>query len=155
MKQLIYLLVVLVLGITACTSNNETHEPKASPTSPPLAQVLEDGEANYLTYCAVCHGTNGEGQNPEDPTVPDENGRYLAPPHDETGHTMLHADDELIMIISEGGMGDPIFFNEMPAFGEILSNYQIEAILTYIKTFWTEQQRIEQKDRTEFEHRER
>lgn len=151
MKQLIYLLILLAFGISACNSSNnsENSQPSVLPTSPSLAQRLEDGAVVYTTYCAVCHGVNGEGQNPEDPYAQDENGRFLAPPHNENGHTWHHGDDVLIQIVNEGGMGEPNFFNEMPAFGEILSDDQIEAVLTYIKTFWTEEQRATQKERTE------
>lgn len=151
MKRLIYLLILLIFGISACNStrNNKDDQAKVSPTTPSLAQLLEDGETTYTTYCAACHGVDGEGQNPEDPYAPDENGRYMAPPHNENGHTWHHGDDVLNQIINEGGMGDTQFFNEMPAFGEMLSDNQIEAVLTYIKSFWTEEQRTTQKERTE------
>lgn len=150
MKRVIYLLILMMLGVTACSSdnNNVQRETDNVPTSPALA-ALVDGETAYNTYCAACHGISGEGQNPEDPYAKDENGKFLAPPHNDTGHTWHHGDDVLIQIINEGGMGDVQFFNVMPAFGELLSADQIEAALTYIKTFWTEEQRTTQKERTE------
>lgn len=40
-------------------------------------------------------------------------------------------------------------FNEMPAFGEQLSEHEIRAVLAYIKNFWTEEQRSMQRERTE------
>ena len=50
------------------------------------------GQKVYGEYCASCHGANLEGQ-------PDwkrrlENGRMPAPPHDESGHTWHHSDQD-------------------------------------------------------------
>jgi len=50
----------------------------------------------YAKSCASCHGARLQGQ-------PDwkrrlENGRMPAPPHDASGHTWLHADQDLFNI---------------------------------------------------------
>ena len=122
--------------------------PNSTLTSPP-ATVIAQGSAIYQQHCAVCHGVNGEGQVPTAPFDRDETGRYTAPPHNETGHTWHHADDLLIEIVHDGGMGQPDLFHEMPAFGEQLTDEQIQAVIIYIKTLWTEDQRVRQAETTQ------
>ena len=61
------------------------------------------------------------------------------PPHDETGHTWHHPDAQLVEWVLNGK-----FPGQMPAFGDRLSREQVEAILAYIKTWWTEEQRATQ-----------
>ena len=72
-----------------------------------------------------------------------------APPHDGTGHTWHHDDDLLIEIITYGGMGNPEDFYPMPAFGDTLTGPEIEAVLAFIKTLWTDDQRAAQQARTD------
>src|SRR5690606_27484702 len=106
------------------------------------------GQQVYETHCAACHGVNGVGQVPEAPLQRDTTGRYPAPPHNDQGHTWHHDDDLLFQIIYEGGMGDRANFYEMPAFGEKLSPEEINAVLAYIKTLWTAEQRAQQREFT-------
>jgi mono/diheme cytochrome c family protein len=110
---------------------------------------IEQGQQLYAQYCAACHGVNGEGQFPNTPLEPDPTGRYGAPPHNESGHTWHHDDALLFRYVREGGMGDPSAFYPMPAFGEQLSDEQIVSILAYIKSLWTNDQRVYQQQRTE------
>lgn len=112
------------------------------------AEILAQGEAIYLQSCAACHGINGEGQFPNAPMQPDDTGRIGAPPHDSTGHTWHHDDDMLYRVVREGGMGSPQSFYPMPAFGEQLSDTQIEAVIAYIKTMWSAEERVIQAQRT-------
>ncbi|MEQ8696917.1 MAG: cytochrome c [Bauldia litoralis] len=98
------------------------------------------GQKVYGEYCASCHGANLEGQ-------PDwkrrlENGRMPAPPHDESGHTWHHSDQDLFDItnLGVGGVVEG-YENDMPAFGEILSDEEIAAVLGFIKSTWPERQR--------------
>lgn len=120
-----------------------------SQTSP--AQ-LALGQQTYQQHCAECHGINGEGQRPDAPLQKDETGRFPAPPHDGSGHTWHHDDDLIIQIIHDGGMGPPDEFYEMPAFGDVLTDEEIYAVLAYIKTFWTDAQRALQQERTNAVH---
>jgi mono/diheme cytochrome c family protein len=95
------------------------------------AGEIAAGKALYAQYCAACHGANLEGQ--PDWRVPLANGLYPAPPHDDSGHTWHHADDLLLQIVREGGTRGP---TAMPGFGAQLSDDQIRATLTYIKSTW-------------------
>ncbi len=141
------LLALVVSILAACSSpNNSTPERLGeSPTS----EQLTLGADIYAQYCAACHGPDGEGQRPDAPLQKDETGRFPAPPHDDTGHTWHHDDDLLIQIIKEGGMGAPEHFYDMPAFGNVLNKQEIDAVLAFIKTMWTDEQRTTQQTRTE------
>lgn len=98
------------------------------------------GQEVYVEACATCHGANLEGQ-------PDwkrrlENGRMPAPPHDATGHTWHHADQDLLTITRDGlGAIVPGYESDMPAFGDTLSDEEIRAVLAYIKSTWPERER--------------
>lgn len=135
--------VVTLLVLAACSTQDDA--PAARPDDDAR---LAQGAAVYAQYCASCHGAEGEGQRPDAPLQKDETGRFPAPPHDETGHTWHHDDDLLIEIVRDGGMGDENFY-EMPAFGAALDDTEIEAVLAFIKTLWTDEQRAAQQARTE------
>lgn len=104
------------------------------------ATTIRLGQEIYAETCATCHGANLEGQ-------PDwkrrlENGRMPAPPHDVTGHTWHHADQDLFTITRDGlGTIVPGYESDMPAFGDTLSDEEIRAVLAYIKSTWPERER--------------
>ncbi|KAB2902256.1 MAG: cytochrome c [Anaerolineae bacterium] len=142
--SLFFLLPGTFLLLSAC---NKTESDLRADSFPD--ELVSKGREVYLIHCAACHGPNGEGQNPAAPLRRDETGRYPAPPHNENGHTWHHDDDLLIRIITEGGMGDTKNFYEMPAFGDKLGNEDIQAIITFIKTLWSDEQRESQRKVTE------
>lgn len=117
---------------------------------PPLdPQLVAQGKRIYQQYCATCHGAKGEGA----PNWQKRNelGELPAPPHDSQGHTWRHADAELYHMVHQGWR-DP--FNKtqrltMPAFKDILSPGQIRAVITYLKTLWTPEQRQFQWEETQ------
>ena len=112
---------------------------------------LEQGQTIYTQICAACHGIDGQGQFPEAPLEPDSTGRFGAPPHNETGHSWHHSDVSLIRYVTEGGFSDPTRYYTMPPFGEALTDEQIQVVLAYIKTMWTDEQRAMQRQLTEEE----
>lgn len=136
--------LLLVIILSACSTKSDGERYIA--TNP---EAYAMGQQVYAQNCSACHGINGEGQFPDAPMERDETGRLGAPPHNGDGHTWHHDDDLLHNIVREGGMGTPDMFYPMPAFGELLRVEQIEAVLFYIKTFWTEEQRQRQADVTE------
>lgn len=77
-------------------------------------------------------------------------GRLPAPPHDASGHTWHHSDDQLFRIVKEGPAAlMPGYETDMPGFGAILGDEQIRAILDYIKGTWPERQRKLQQARSQ------
>jgi len=122
----------LLLGVTmlglACSGQ-----------APTLRVQEQRGQAAYEANCAGCHGG------------PDGGGMMDYPPrHNANGHTWHHADCELAQVIRDGAspmtemmrsMMAPPDAPRMPAFGDRLSDEEIEAVLAYIKTLWTPRQR--------------
>jgi mono/diheme cytochrome c family protein len=94
------------------------------------------GKALYAQYCASCHGVNLEGQPEWRERKPD--GKMPAPPHDATGHTWHHPDDALFGITKQGiaAYAPPGYESDMPAFGGVLTDEQIWAVLAYLKSSW-------------------
>ena len=101
------------------------------------------GKLVYENNCALCHGVNLEGQ--ERWREPDANGYMPAPPHDETGHTWHHP-DEYLFLMTKYGLEDIIgqeYPNNMPAYRDILSDEEILASLSFIKSTWSREIRLQ------------
>jgi mono/diheme cytochrome c family protein len=115
---------------------------KTSPGDPfSASDGIARGKQVYAANCAKCHGANLEGQpNWQDRLA---NGRMPAPPHDATGHTWHHADAVLAGITKNGlkPYAGENYESDMPAFGAVLSDEDIAAIWTYIKSTWPDRQR--------------
>jgi mono/diheme cytochrome c family protein len=111
---------------------------------------LQRGTELYAEHCATCHGAQLEGQ--PDWQVADESGVLPAPPHDASGHTWHHDDAMLTDYIRRGGqavlddMGVSMT-SGMPAFGEIITDGDIAAILAFIKSTWPDRIRAIQAER--------
>ena len=109
-----------VIALAACGQPSVAGESSALP---------ELGAAVYAAECVACHGgRDGQGA------------LAGAPPHGPGGHTWHHPDAQLQEIILKGG---PF---EMPGFRDRLSEREVEAVLAYIKTWWTDEQRAVQAD---------
>lgn len=109
--------------------------------APPAPAVLRAGRAVYQQSCASCHGARGEGA--PNWQRPDQQGELPAPPHDKNGHTWKHSDAMLYRVVQEGWRDA---FNKtnrltMPAFKGQLSRADTIAVIAYLKTLWTSQQR--------------
>ena len=94
------------------------------------------GQNIYKNNCASCHGINLEGQLGWQSEMAD--GRRLAPPHDETGHTWHHPDELLFNMTKYGleAMLGQEYPNNMPVYAGILSDGELLAVLGYIKSTW-------------------
>jgi len=97
------------------------------------------GEALYNQYCLSCHGGPAGGSMMDYP-----------PRHNANGHTWHHPDCQLKEIIKNGSdemtrkmrqMMAPPNAPTMLAFKDVLTDEDIDAILAFIKTWWTDQQR--------------
>ncbi|OZA12717.1 MAG: hypothetical protein B7Y02_06995 [Rhodobacterales bacterium 17-64-5] len=115
---------------------------------------LEQGRVIYTANCASCHGADLAGQ--PDWQTADADGTYPAPPHDVNGHTWHHGDIMLRDYIKRGGqavLGEMgvAFASGMPAFGDRLTDSDIEAVLDYIKSTWPEDIRAIQAERSAIE----
>ena len=103
--------------------------------------LLNNGAKIYQTHCAVCHGINLEGQKGWN--IKDGQNNILAPPHDETGHTWHHSDEDLFHITKYGGAGQAGVASAMPGYEQILSDKKIISVLSFIKSTWPVQIRLQ------------
>ncbi|MFQ5401309.1 MAG: c-type cytochrome [Anaerolineae bacterium] len=139
-------LLILALGFLAACAAQPT--PTVVPPTPAAANettlpTLDPdeivlGAQIYADNCAECHGADLEGE--ADWKMQNPDGSFRSPPHDETGHTWHHPDDQLMDAIRRGGsrfegmnIGGS---SNMPAFAETLTEAQMTAVLTYIKSHW-------------------
>lgn len=98
--------------------------------------LVAQGQGVYAEHCAGCHGAALEGQPNWRQRRPD--GRLPAPPHDESGHTWHHSDEQNFRVTKYGteSVAGPEYKSDMVAFGEVLSDAEIWAVLAYIKSRW-------------------
>lgn len=120
------LLLSLAMLLAACA----TPTPAATPTPGPAVR----GAELFAATCATCHGTAGDGS----PGV--------APALDASGHAWHHPDGQLRDWISRGKLG---LGSRMPGYGDQLGEDGIEAVLAYVHTLWTDEQRRAQRDVSE------
>lgn len=106
--------------------------------------AVNQGRPLYAAHCASCHGDNLQGQ--ADWRVPQEDGTLPAPPHDDSGHTWHHGDALLFNYTKNGGqsIAPEGFKSGMPAYGDQLTDSEIWAILSFIKSRWSLNAQIRQ-----------
>jgi len=129
----LFALAVVVLALlSGCSGLRVIPAPASGPD-------LGRGEALYNRYCLSCHGGPTGGSMMDYP-----------PRHNANGHTWHHPDCQLKQIIKNGAdemtvrmrqMMAPPNAPTMPAFKDLLTDEDIDAILAFIKTWWTDQQR--------------
>jgi S-disulfanyl-L-cysteine oxidoreductase SoxD len=94
------------------------------------------GARVYAEHCASCHGADLEGEADWRQRRPD--GRLPAPPHDASGHTWHHPGEQLFALTKHGpaalvGGG---YQSDMPGYEGVLTDDEIWAVLSYIKSRW-------------------
>ena len=143
--------VAIVVGLSVMAAawpawrEANSDQSKADPND--AAQVAL-GEVVYRDNCAECHGGALEGQPNWKSRLPD--GTMPAPPHDDTGHTWHHPDQQLFDYTKLGGGGvvPAPFKSAMPGFGDSLSDEEIWAVLAFIKSRWSPRNREVQEQRS-------
>lgn len=149
MKSCLSGLIFLFL-LSSCTmAGVEPQTPTSAPSVPPTPDpsLIASGETIYAQHCAGCHGENLEGE--AEWQLRNGDGSFRAPPHDASGHTWHHSDRVLRKAILQGGarLGS-LGTSDMPAFAGVLTDEEVEAVLTYIKNTWPEDIRRMQWEQT-------
>ena len=85
-------------------------------------EVLAQGEAIYADTCAACHGAEGEGD--------------VGPALNGDAHAWHHVDSQLRSFIGDGIPG-----TAMVGHKDHLSAEEIAAVISYLKVWWTPEQR--------------
>ena len=116
LKLFLFALITVVVALASACQGDEGE-------ARPLGQTL------YEANCQICHGGATGGKIDEIP-----------PRHNTNGHTWHHPDQQLTQITVNGFKASEER-GEMPAFGEDLTMEEINLILEFIKTLWTEDQR--------------
>ena len=131
---------VVTLGVLAGVALwpfGESGDSRTVTLRPDDPSVVASGAQIYAAQCASCHGAGLEGQPNWRERGAD--GKLPAPPHDRAGHTWHHADDQLFDLVKNGLpkeiAGQPYPTN-MPAYAGTLSDGEIIAVLSYIKSRW-------------------
>lgn len=111
--------------------------PQGVRLQPDDTQVQAVGNKVYAAHCAACHGARLEGQ--PNWRMRDAQGLLPAPPHDASGHTWHHPDDLLFRITKHGvaraaNLKD--YQSAMPAYEGVLTDAEIIAVLSWIKSQW-------------------
>lgn len=143
MKKWIWL-ALAALALSACEQDQK--DPKArwtdsaAPASAPVhlrwygQEQVGAGATLYRENCAVCHKENAEGTL--EWKKRDANGKLPPPPLNGTGHAWHHSLDVLRNVVKRGGV--PIG-GSMPGFEEKLSEEQIDAILAWVQSNWSDE----------------
>jgi len=137
--QAVFAVTAFLLAAGAAIIWSTQSSPVNGNADPQDVRQVTLGEPLYREYCGSCHGVNLEGQ----PSwkIRNDDGRLPAPPHDDTGHTWHHPDAHLFRVVKLG-LQPPLvpvgYESDMPAFGGILSDDEIWAVLSFIKSTWTE-----------------
>jgi mono/diheme cytochrome c family protein len=99
-------------------------------------EFVAQGKQIYATHCAGCHGSDLKGEQGWPQRRP--NGVMPASPLDESGPAWQRNDQWLFSIIKHGGQAtaSPGYTSYMPAFDGGLTDADIWAIISYIKSSW-------------------
>lgn len=141
--SIVVVLAVAVVGAAALVLLRHPADGSFSPSlQPDNMSMRAQGERIYAVHCAQCHGAELQGQ--ADWQTRGADGLLPAPPHDATGHTWHHP-DELLFRLTKFGIARtldmPDYRSAMPAYETVLSDEEIVAVLSWIKSRWPAQLR--------------
>ncbi|WP_096703069.1 cytochrome c [Magnetospirillum sp. 15-1] len=125
------LVVLAVTGVAAWV-----WWPRGYGINPQDARQVAMGYDLYNVHCSSCHGHDLRGEPDWQTRKP--SGELPAPPHDASGHTWHHPEEQLFAIIKHGmaRFAPPGYKTAMPSFVGTLSDSEIKAVLSYIESTW-------------------
>lgn len=141
MRKLMITAALLLPLLSACSDGNRS----ASATSEKktgdevMNRQLDFAKVNlggklYQVNCATCHGDVGQGA--PDWRERDADGNFPAPPLNGTGHAWHHPRRMLHHVIANGSPGGQ---GNMPAWGDKLTDAEIDAIIEWFMSRWPDQ----------------
>ncbi|HEU4709317.1 MAG TPA: cytochrome c, partial [Methylophilaceae bacterium] len=109
-------------------SESQEVEPDTSPLQAYATQLFSDGQRIYADKCASCHAEDGRGKPPHYPPL--ANNQSIV---------MTSAVNPIRMVLNggypPGTKKNPMPYG-MPPFAQSLSDVEIAAVVTYIRTAW-------------------
>lgn len=141
MKFLTVFLIILLISIISCKESKIVKTNTAGDTVNVGSKVIDvkniwveynydqrRGKRLFEQYCSVCHGLQGKGDGFNSYNL-------FTKPHSFSDSSYMSnlSYDAIDQIISAGGVSNNKS-NEMPAYSLTLKKYQIEYIISYIKT---------------------
>jgi mono/diheme cytochrome c family protein len=127
---------LLALAIFLVRAGARSGGPSAAQADVANAELVAQGQRLYQTRCASCHGSDLRGE--QGWPTPRPNGAMPASPLDASGTAWQHDDQWLFVTIKQGGQATapPGYTSSMPGFGGGLTDAQIWAVISYIKSTW-------------------
>ncbi|MCP5279710.1 MAG: c-type cytochrome [Thiobacillus sp.] len=143
---------LLLASLTACGQETPTEQKALTTAAPATPQAVKGnwpppkvarnfdpervtrGKAVYEQYCQSCHGPGGKGQ-PGDWRERGPDGKYPPPPLDDSAHAWHHPTKILHRVIKHGSPGGS---GNMPAWKDVLSDAQVDDVVVYIKSLWSD-----------------
>ena len=135
-RYLILLLTLTAIAIAIFVAIWGPRPPADNSLRPTDPALVAQGQTIYADACASCHGKTLQGQpNWRDR---DADGYLPTPPHDENGHTWHHSDKHLLEITKHGlaALANRDYKTRMPTYKRVLTDQEIVAVLSYIKSRW-------------------
>jgi mono/diheme cytochrome c family protein len=131
MKLFIYLIFCICLSLISCKPSEE--KSTATGQRAYRTEQVSLGKSIYTQNCLECHGTQAQGE--PNWKTPLADGRFPAPPLNGTGHAWHHPLADLIQTVKQGSQSQG---GRMPAFEKKLSESEIEQVLAYIQSLWSD-----------------
>jgi len=97
-------------------------------------ELLKKGQQLYSRNCSPCHGANAQG-SPEW-RKKNQSGEKLPPPLNSNGHAWHHSSRSLKNAIRKGNIKNG---GSMPSFNKKLSESDLEALVIWINSLWTDE----------------
>lgn len=130
-KKLIFTLGIALLA--GCGEGAEPPEVQGKGLRQYDENVLRLGDRVYLANCAVCHGYGGEGKPGWQ--QPGSDGKLLPPPLDGNGRVWRLSSSQMKQFVHQGS---PDGRANMPAWQGKLSEQEIDGVVTWITSLWSD-----------------
>lgn len=140
MKKMIFAAALLLPLLSACGENSDASsevdklgQQQSQAREVDFAKVAH-GARLYQMNCAECHGSKAQGA--PNWRERDADGMFPPPPLNGTGHAWHHPKKMLHYVIANGSPGGQ---GNMPAWGDKLSDEEIDAIIAWFQSKWPDQ----------------
>lgn len=136
MKHRLTVLLMVIVAAGAAAGGVSWWRGKVGRIDISDAAQVEQGRSLYGAHCAKCHGADLRGEPDWQTRKP--NGELPAPPHDASGHTWHHGDEQLFSLIKHGmaRFAPPGYKTAMPSYVGVLNDSEIRAVLAYMESTW-------------------